>query len=173
MQQILDTIPSRHSDDATFYAAFCVDVEVRPSAVHGEGVHLLRPVRKGAILCNVFRSPDITFATESEILRLWEHNPRAAVLVTGRIYGDYFAYGTHMDAECYLNHSDDANAINYLGQTIALRDIDAGEEVTIDYRFIFAPQMYITTGNGRVHGYTSAEARERGDRILAGLLGSG
>lgn len=172
MENIITTPPPRARSDAEFNAAFCVPIEVKPSATHGDGVHAVEPIRKGTIICNLFRSPDVYIVSEAQITEMWNRNPEAAVLVTGRIYGDYFAYGTYMDAECFLNHSDEANAINFLGQTIALRDIAAGEEIMINYRFIFAPDMYITTDKGRIYGYTAAEAREQGDRIMAGLLGN-
>lgn len=39
----------------------------------------------------------------------------------------------HVDDARFLNHSDDPNLVDYEQTTVALRDIQAGEELTCDY----------------------------------------
>lgn len=154
---------------ADFYRCFMRRAELRPSAIHGEGVHLLEDVSRGTIIANIFLSGDVHMATEEEIVAMWRDNPET-ILVTARLNGAYFIYGKEVDAECYLNHSDTPNAINTHGQTISLRDIKAGEELTIDYGFTLAHGQHIDTATGTVRGYMPQEALDKAAAILSSLM---
>ncbi len=162
--------PAPQCDSDGFMRPFVVPVEIRDSAIHGQGVFLVEPAARGTVLCNLFRSPDVHFAHSEQILAMWRKDPEWMTLVTGRISGDYFAYGTYQDAECFLNHSHTPNALNYLGQTIALRHLAAGEEITIDYRLLFAEGMGFDGQDGPIFGYSNAEADRIASQMLAGLL---
>lgn len=57
-----------------------------------------------------------------------------------RMYVKKYSYLTpkgvwimHIDDARFLNHSDDPNLVDYEQTTVALRDIQAGEELTCDY----------------------------------------
>jgi len=45
----------------------------------------------------------------------------------------------HWPDECYVNHSFSPNGLWHLGFVFALRVIEAGEEITMDYSHIIAP----------------------------------
>lgn len=45
----------------------------------------------------------------------------------------------HWPDECYVNHSFTPNGLWHLGFIFALRDIGVGEEITMDYSHIIAP----------------------------------
>ena len=53
-----------------------------------------------------------------------------------RWFENYYTVNLEWTDECYINHSFECNGIWHLGFIFAARDIEAGEEMTIDYRFI-------------------------------------
>lgn len=113
-------------------------VMIKPSGVHGIGVFAVRPIPKG---CRSMFSKDpgewvkLSFA-EVEAL------PEASryMIETYCLYDDwnYFVPATGfktMDIALYLNHSDQANvaSINEGDEFEAIRDIEIGEELFLDY----------------------------------------
>lgn len=51
-----------------------------------------------------------------------------------RWFEDWFSLTPEWSDECYVNHSYTPNALWHLGFVFALRDLAAGEELTMDYR---------------------------------------
>jgi uncharacterized protein len=109
---------------------------LKPSKIHGVGVFAIRDIPKGT---NVFHDDDqlITWVDK----KLVENLP----IPLKRFYDDFCIikgekYGCprHFDAlttSWYLNHSENPNVAadeNY--RFYALRDIQAGEELTANYR---------------------------------------
>lgn len=114
-----------------------VDTELKPSPIHGLGVFLLGPVRRGELIWRFDARVDRVY-TDEEIATLPPHLQRYL-----RIYSTWHAAtGLHVlcgDNGRYFNHSDSpttvSNAISF-GEDRAARDLEAGEELTSDYTTI-------------------------------------
>ena len=104
-------------------------VEVRPSAIQGQGVFAMQAIRRGAVLLQIddSRVVDSTHPLQSE-------------QGEDAIHRDFLPDGTVVlmqSPERYINHSCDPNAYFYsAGRTryvLAKCDLKAGEEVLVDY----------------------------------------
>jgi SET domain-containing protein len=114
-----------------------VDTELKPSPIHGLGVFLLQPVRHGDLIWRFDARIDRVYS-QAEIESLPEHVQRYL-----RTYSTWHQ-GSRLFVLCgdngrFFNHSDRpttaSNAISF-GEDHALRDLQAGEELTSDYRTI-------------------------------------
>ena len=107
--------------------------EIRPARfAEGKGVFLLEGVKRGQILV----APDA-------INQVYNAEQRAA-LVPGsaedeacvRWFESYHTVSTDWPDDCYVNHSFNPSGLWHLGFIFATRDLQAGDEVTVDYRFL-------------------------------------
>ncbi len=107
--------------------------EIRPARfAEGKGVFLLEGVKRGQILV----APDA-------INQVYNAEQRAA-LVPGsaedeacvRWFESYHTVSTDWPDDCYVNHSFNPSGLWHLGFIFATRDLQAGDEVTADYRFL-------------------------------------
>jgi hypothetical protein len=114
-----------------------VDTELRESAIHGLGVFLVEPVRKGGLIWRFDARIDRVYST-AEVESLPEHVQRYL-----RTYSTWHA-ATGLFVLCgdngrFFNHSETpstvSNAISF-GEDHAVRDLAAGEELTSDYATI-------------------------------------
>lgn len=114
-----------------------VDTELRPSGIHGTGVFLLQPVRKG----------DLVWQFDSRIDRVY--SPDEAATLPEHLQRFLSTYSTWHeqvglwvlcgDNGRHFNHSDNPNTISdgiAFGRDIAAVDLPAGTELTSDYRTI-------------------------------------
>jgi uncharacterized protein len=114
-----------------------VDTELKPSPIHGLGTFLLVPVKRGELVWRFDSRIDRIYA-EEEIASLPPH-----VQDFLRTYSTWHAptgvYVLCGDNGRYFNHSTEpttvSNAISF-GDDRALRDLEAGEELTSDYHTI-------------------------------------
>lgn len=112
---------------------------IGPSTIPGagQGLFLEEPLRRGRIAIAPDRI-DQTW-TFTEILSDPE---RAKLLHTSvRWFEDRYTLSPDWPDECYVNHSFAPNGLWLLGFTFAACDIDAGEELTVDYRHLLAPSQ--------------------------------
>lgn len=99
---------------------------VQPSAIHGYGVFSRIPLKRGAFIAE---------------LRGSKVHYQPTIFGQSNRYGDWIGIGKDtwidpIDEFQYLNHSCDPNAGLRGSRTLklhAMRDIPAGEEITIDY----------------------------------------
>lgn len=91
---------------------------VGDSPIHGRGLFASAPIRRGDYI-GTFKGPD-TDTDGAYVLWLTDED--------GNHYGR-----RGMNALRYLNHSDDPNAEFDNYDLYATRDIEPGEEITIDY----------------------------------------
>ena len=112
-----------------------VAVEVRPSLIFGNGLFPRQTIRRGTIVCSF--TTDAEIITEAEYLDAIR-NERYAIVRTGTRYiGKYFTHTDDPDADLnFFNHAFTPNLLVHCGVVIALREIPAGEELTIDYRYL-------------------------------------
>jgi uncharacterized protein len=114
-----------------------VETELRPSEIHGTGVFLLAPVRKGELIWRYDSRIDRTYSEDEleslpphmqDFLRTystWHEATRLWILC-----GDH---GRH------FNHSDTPNTLSLgvgFGDDVAARDLPAGAELTTNYNLI-------------------------------------
>ena len=112
-----------------------IPVEVRPSRIFGKGLFALRPVSPGTVICSF--STDARVITEEEYLQAIRENRYLVVRTGTRYVGKYFTYTEQPDTELnFFNHAFEPNLLVHCGVVIAERDIAAGEELTIDYRYL-------------------------------------
>lgn len=110
---------------------------IKASPIQGVGVFAIRDIKKGTeIFKGSLQYEEIEF-TESELVGL----PQA----TKDLIHDFFPktgpkyfipeFGLNsLNVSFFLNHSDDANIMNYEdGRMVALKDIKNGEELTSNY----------------------------------------
>ncbi len=105
---------------------------LRPSAIAGVGVFITHPVKKGDFL-DLFVADTVRRVPYSEMAK--DPQLKAFCLAYGIERREYVCVPhsfSAMDIGWYLNHSPTPNAVHD-GKWIAARDIEAGEEITIDY----------------------------------------
>ena len=113
------------------------DTELRPSDIHGTGVFLLEPVKKG----------DVIWRFDSRIDRVYSPDEIASLPQRARRFLEVYSTWNEScqlwvlcgDNGRHFNHSDTPNTISdgiAFGQDIAAEDLPAGTELTSDYHTI-------------------------------------
>jgi len=110
---------------------------LRPSKIAGVGIIITHPVPKGANLA-LFQDDPVRRIPYADL----EANPqlKAFCLVYGIETQDYVSIPSnfsHMEIGWFLNHSPTPNAVVIDEKWLALRDIEAGEEITINYKDVY------------------------------------
>ena len=114
-----------------------VDTELQPSSIHGLGVFLRTPVRRGDLIWRFDARIDRVYS-EAELSSLPDHVQHYL-----RTYSTWHE-ATRLYVLCgdngrFFNHSDapttTSNAISF-GEDHAARDLERGEELTSDYTTI-------------------------------------
>jgi SET domain-containing protein len=112
-----------------------IPVEVRPSNIYGNGLFPLQTIGRGTVICSFTTHSEVI--TESEYLAAIQENRYLVVRTGTRYIGKYFTYTQEPDTELnFFNHAFEPNLLVHCGVVIAVRDITAGEELTIDYRYL-------------------------------------
>jgi hypothetical protein len=114
-----------------------VRTELRPSAIHGIGVFLTEPVRRGQLIWRFDSRLDRTFS-DAEI------NDMPDILqefmrTYSTLRADLKLWVLCGDTGRHFNHSDDPNTRSLgiaFGDDVAASDLPAGTELTSDYRTI-------------------------------------
>ncbi|HEX8234247.1 MAG TPA: SET domain-containing protein-lysine N-methyltransferase [Caulobacteraceae bacterium] len=114
-----------------------VETEIRPSPIHGLGVFLLEPVPAGGLIWRFDSRIDRVYA-DAEINSLPEHMQRylRTYCTWHQPTGLYVLCG---DNGRYFNHSAEPSTVSdaiSFGEDRAVRDLQAGEELTSDYATI-------------------------------------
>ncbi|MDR2212060.1 MAG: SET domain-containing protein [Pseudomonadales bacterium] len=137
---------------------------------HGKGLFLRQAVRKGQVLVAPDAINRVYNASERAALTPGSPEDEASV----RWFESYHTVSTDWPDDCYVNHSFTPSGLWHLGFIFATRDLDAGEEVTVDYRFLVDDHEvmpFLDTETGReIVGYSWAENLKRSTELLLGLL---
>jgi hypothetical protein len=152
-----------------------VRVEVRPSSIFGKGLFAVENVKRGTIVCSF--TTDAEVITERQYVDAIEKNEYLVVRTGTRYVGRYFTYTQQPDSELnFFNHSFEPNLLCHCGVVIALRDIPAGEELTVDYRTLIDSTdigVYNDTKSGRpIKGFSARETLLRTTRQLLEIVES-
>ncbi len=148
------------------YAAALSAVQESPSMIvpayeirnathaHGKGIFITQPVKKAGVLL----APDA-------INRVYNHAERAALIPGSpeddacvRWFETFHTVSTDWPDDCYVNHSFKPTGLWHLGFIFANRDMNPGDEITVDYRFVIndnekMPFLDAETGQ-EIIGYT-------------------
>lgn len=146
--------------------------EVRPARhAEGKGIFLLEGVKRGRILVAPDAINKVYNGAERAALEPGSPEDDACV----RWFEDYHTVSTDWPDDCYVNHSFSPSGLWHLGFIFALRDLQPGDELTVDYRFLVndnevLPFRDAETGR-EIVGYTWEENLRRSTAQLAALLG--
>ncbi len=106
-----------------------MSLEIRESVIHGNGVFTTKGIRKHSVICRVNIVREITDENplESDKGELYHHchwYPDGTTVLVG-------------EPHCYTNHSCEPNTfmytVNKVPYLLAMRDIQKGEELTLEY----------------------------------------
>jgi hypothetical protein len=110
---------------------------IAPSLIPGagKGVFLDEPLRHGRIAI----APDRIDETWS-FAEIMADPERAALMHTSvRWFEDRHTLSPDWPDDCFVNHSFEPTGLWVLGFIFAARDLEAAEELTVDYRHLLAP----------------------------------
>jgi hypothetical protein len=150
-----------------------IPVEVRPSAIFGKGLFPLRDIKRGTVISSF--TTDSKVITEEEYLAAIQADRYLVVRTGTRYVGKYFTYTEHPDTDVnFFNHAFEPNLLVHCGVVIASCDIPAGEELTIDYRYLIDDTeigVYNDAHSGRpIRGFPPRQTLLETSRRLIELL---
>lgn len=150
-----------------------IAVDVRPSTIFGNGLFPLADVKRGTIVCSF--TTDAKIIAEDQYLQEISDDRRLVIRTGTRYVGRYFTFTDDPDADLnFFNHSFTPNLLVHCGVVIALRDIPAGEELTIDYRYLIDDTeigVYNDAATGRpIRGFPARQTLLQTTRQLLSLL---
>jgi hypothetical protein len=98
----------------------------------GKGLFIDESVECGQIL--IYPNQKNQTITEAEFETLAADSMELQSSI--RWFEDLYTVDLEWSLECYLNHSFSPNCLWHLGFVFALRDLNPGDELTIDYRVL-------------------------------------
>ncbi len=146
---------------------------VAPSHIPGAGRGFFadQEVEPGRILAAP--EGDHELVSMAELLSMPEEDPR--VRATVRWFEDCVAVAPTNAADFLINHSFAPNALWHLGFVFALRRIEKGEEITLDYRHLLGegcdPGFRDATTGRAIVGLSWRQAMADSVAALAGIFG--
>ena len=151
-----------------------VETEVRETGLYGKALFAARDIRRGTIVCSFTLGSDVT--TEDDYVRAVAENRQPVTRTGTRYCGKYFTFGNVDAPYNFVNHSFKPNLLCHFGVVLALRDIAAGEELTLDYRTLIDATdvgLYNDAVTGReIRGHGARETLLRTARELIALVES-
>ena len=149
-----------------------VKTEIRDSGVYGKALFAAETIRKGTIVCSFTLGSSVV--TEDEYVRAVAENRQPVTRTGTRYAGRYFTYGNVDAPYNFINHSFKPSLLCHCGLVLALRDLRAGDELTIDYRTLIDPTdvgLYHDAVTGReIRGHPAKETLLRTARELIALV---
>ncbi len=158
--------------------------EIRESGIEGRGVFLTADVKKGELLViyTYGISELIHKEYHNEVCRDLDNSPHPDVTDSSvRYIGDWFIYDAYSKhGSCFgsregdfVNHSFEPTMIYHCGLCFAARDLKAGDELTVDYRYFMSEDLdgFCDRHTGRqIRGFTGREAFVKSLRELNRLF---
>ena len=149
-----------------------VRTEVRETGRYCKALFAAEAVRRGTIVCSFTLGAEVT--TEEEYVNAVAEG-RQPVMRTGTRYaGRYFTFGNVDALYNFINHSFTPTLLCHCGVVLALRDLKAGDELTLDYRTLIDTTnvgIYNDAVTGReIRGLSARETLLKTARELVALV---
>ncbi|MBM4106177.1 MAG: SET domain-containing protein [Phycisphaerae bacterium] len=148
------------------------DHAIKPSRIPGAGLGLFTvdPQPRGRVLIMPNEAQSIRSAAELAMLSRDSIEHASSV----RWFEQVHTVDPAWSEESHLNHSFEPNCLWHLGFVFALRDLAAGEELTIDYRHLLDEATLLDfrdsiTGR-EIRGFAWRESIARSSRLLVELF---
>ena len=109
-----------------------VKTEVRETSKYGKALYAAERVRRGTIVCSFTLGSDVT--TEEEYVRAVAEGRQPVTRTGTRYAGKYFTFGNVDAPYNFVNHSFEPTLLCHCGVVVARRDLEPGDEMTLDYR---------------------------------------
>ena len=119
-------------NDSPGHRRMFVKTEVRETDKYGRALFAAERVRRGTIVCSFTLGSDVT--TEDDYVRAVAENRQPVTRTGTRYAGRYFTFGNVDAPHNFVNHSFTPSLLCHCGVVLALRDLEAGDELTLDYR---------------------------------------
>ena len=136
----------------------------------GQGIFVTAAVPRASIVVAPDAIPRVY--RWDEVMALPDRD--AALAASVRWFEDRFTVSPEWPDECYINHSFEPSGLWHLGFVFAARDLQAGEEITVDYRHLLGDgqeESFCDALSGRaIVGWSWHESLARSTRELAALL---
>jgi len=149
----------------------CVSHYIETSLIPhaGKGLFLQQPVAAGKVLVAPSRIQS-TVTLQDLLSETADHHFDSSI----RWFEDHCTVSPDWPDECYVNHAFEPSGLWHLGFIFAAQDLEAGTEITVDYRHLLAPGVDIgfpdsVTGR-RITGFSWWESLRTSTVQLNGLL---
>jgi len=113
-----------------------IQAAVEDSAISGKGLFTREPVRKGTVVS--IHAVDSVVVTEEQYQEEQRKGNELAIRTGIRWVGKYFLYAKEIRPEAFINHSTNPSLLYHCGISFARRDLQPGDELTIDYSLFLA-----------------------------------
>ncbi len=113
-----------------------VNTEIKASPLSGKGLFLREPVKKGQVIA--LFTENARYMTEATYQEEQRKNNQVVIMSAVRYIGEYFLYNEEIGEEEFINHSSEPTMIYHCGICFAKKDLTAGEELTVDYKYFLA-----------------------------------
>ena len=151
-----------------------IKTDVKESGICGKGLFAAERVPAGRIVCCFTLGSEVI--TEEQFVAGCARGDHRVMRTGTRYAGRYFTVGNESAPYNYINHSFEPNLLAHCGLVLARRDVEAGEELTLDYRLLVDPgdvAAYDDAATGRpIRGLPARETILRTARELIALVES-
>ena len=113
-----------------------IQAAVQDSAISGKGLFTREPVSKGTVVS--IHAVDSVVVTEQQYQEEQRKGNELAIRTGIRWIGNYFLYAKEIRPEAFINHSTNPSLLYHCGISFARRDLQSGDELTIDYSLFLA-----------------------------------
>lgn len=149
-----------------------IRTDVKESGIFGKGLFAADRVPAGKIVCCFTLGGEVI--TEDEFVRGCAEGVHRILRTGTRYAGRYYTVGNEAAPYNFINHSFEPSLLSHCGLILAKRDVEAGEELTLDYRLLVDPSdvaAYDDAATGwPIRGLPAQETILRTARELIALI---
>lgn len=115
----------------------CKKLFVKTSKIQGTGLYAGESIKAGDVV--MLWMSEATIITEAEYNQRQEADDKLIKTTGVRYIGSYFLHTDEKPRyENYINHSFTPNILYHCGICFALKDIECGEELTVNYSYLLS-----------------------------------